>query len=154
MSNSLSDSRFRHEPDPDDPGWMIWELKDKQRFNHILGPMRVRKDDDSHARCRMWPQPHHANLGDVVHGGVILSFMDVALFAGSRTLGILNAGRAVTVDLTSQFMAPGDMEKPLDAVVEVLRETRTLVFLRGLIVQDESKVASFSGTIKKARPPQ
>jgi len=30
-----------------------------------------------------------------------------------------------------------------------LRETRRLIFLRGLVVQGEAVVASFSGTIRK-----
>jgi hypothetical protein len=34
-------------------------------------------------------------------------------------------------------------------VVEVLRETGRLVFLRGLVVQDEDMVASFTATIRK-----
>jgi hypothetical protein len=32
----------------------------------------------------------------------------------------------------------------------VLRETGRLIFLRGLVVQDEDLVASFTGTVRKA----
>ena len=55
----------------------------------------------------------------------------------------------MTVDLTTQFIGKGDAALPLDAVVEVLRETRRLGFLRGLIVQGDEKVASFTGTVRK-----
>jgi acyl-coenzyme A thioesterase PaaI-like protein len=150
----LSDSKFRHEPDLDNPGWMIWEIKEKERFNQILGPFRVRKESETMARCRIWPQPIHSNLANVVHGGVVMTFIDISLFAGSRMLGILHAGRSVTLDLTVQFMAPGVLEKPLDAEVEILRETGRLVFLRGMVVQDDLKVSAFSGTIRKASPPR
>ncbi|MGP1283794.1 MAG: PaaI family thioesterase [Parasphingopyxis sp.] len=150
----MSDSQFRHEPDPDDPDWMIWEIKDPERFNALLGKFRVRRETEQMARCRMWPQPIHSNLSDVVHGGVVMSFIDISMFAGSRMLGIEHAGRSVTLDLTCQFMAPGAMDKPLDAEVEILRETGRLVFLRGLVVQDAVKVAAFSGTIRKASPPR
>ena len=150
----MSVLKFRYEPDPDNPGWMIWEITEEERFNQILGPFRVRKESESVARCRIWPQRIHSNLADAVHGGVVMSFIDVSLFAGSRMLGILHAGRSVTVDLSCQFIAPGALEKSLDAEVEILRETGRLVFLRGLVVQDEVKVASFSGTIRKASPPQ
>jgi hypothetical protein len=37
-------------------------------------------------------------------------------------------------------------------VVELLRETGRLAFLRGLIVQDDDIVASFEGTVRKASP--
>lgn len=150
----MSTSKFRHEPDPDNPGWMIWEILEEDRFNRFLGPFRVRKESDTIARCRMWPQKGHSNLADFVHGGVVMSFIDVALFAGSRTLGIQHAGRSVTLDLTCQFMAPGKMDEPLDAEVEILRETGRLVFLRGMVVQDDAKVAAFSGTIRKVSPPK
>ncbi|MEO1168398.1 MAG: PaaI family thioesterase [Pseudomonadota bacterium] len=150
----MSDSKFRHEPDPDNPGWMIWEIKEEERFNNILGPFRVRKESDTVARCRIWPQPIHSNLADFVHGGVVMSFIDIALFAGSRMLGIEHAGRSVTLDLTCQFMAPAELGKPLDAEVEILRETGRLVFLRGMVVQEDVKVAAFSGTIRKASPPK
>lgn len=150
----MSDSKFRLEPDPNNPDWMIWEITEEERFNRVLGPFRVRKESEAMARCRIWPQPIHSNLANVVHGGVVMSFIDIALFAGSRVLGILHAGRSVTLDLTCQFMAPGVLEKPLDAEVEMLRETGRLVFLRGLVVQDEVKVAAYSATIRKASPPR
>ena len=57
--------------------------------------------------------------------------------------------RSVTVDLQTQFIGAGDAERPLDSVVEVLRETRRLAFLRGLVVQDDDLVASFAGTVRK-----
>lgn len=148
----MSDSKFRHEPDPDNPGWMIWEIMEEERFNQVLGPFRVRKESETIARCRIWPQPLHSNLSDVVHGGVVMSFIDISLFAGSRALGIEHAGRSVTLDLTMQFMAPGAMDQPLDAEVEILRETGRLVFLRGMVVQSEVRVAAFSGTIRKVSP--
>jgi acyl-coenzyme A thioesterase PaaI-like protein len=150
----LSDSKFRHEPDPDNPGWMIWEITEEERFNRVLGPFRVRKESETTARCRIWPQPIHSNLSDVVHGGVVMSFIDISLFAGSRMLGILHAGRSVTLDMTCQFMVPAVLEKSLDAEVEILRETGRLVFLRGLVVQDAVKIAAFSATIRKASPPK
>lgn len=150
----MSDTKFRHELDPDNPGWMIWEITEEERFNRVLGPFRVRKESETTARCRIWPQPIHSNLSDVVHGGVVMSFIDISLFAGSRMLGILHAGRSVTLDMTCQFMAPAVLEKSLDAEVEILRETGRLVFLRGLVVQDAVKIAAFSATIRKASPPK
>jgi hypothetical protein len=39
----------------------------------------------------------------------------------------------------------------LDAVAEVLKETKRLVFLRGLVEQDDVMVAAFSATIRKGR---
>ena len=79
-----------------------------------------------------------------------LGFIDVALFAASRMFGLIEAGTAVTLDLSTQFIGVGRMGQPLDAEVELLRETRRLIFMRGLVVQGEVKVAAFAGTIRKS----
>ena len=41
---------------------------------------------------------------------------------------------------------------PLDAVTQIMRETGSLVFVRGDVVQGESSVAAFSGIVRKMRP--
>ena len=53
------------------------------------------------------------------------------------------------MDLSAQFISGGDAGKPLDSVVEVLRETRRLAFLRGLVVQEDQMIASYTATIRK-----
>ncbi len=134
--------------DPDHPGWQSWTLSDPTRFNAVLGKMLVRRDCER-ARVRMFPEHRHTNLSDNVHGGVTLAFIDIALFAGSRIFGLIEAGAAVTLDLSVQFIGAGKARAPLDAEVELLRETRRLLFLRGLVTQGDEKVAAFAGTIRK-----
>ncbi|MGB3165898.1 MAG: PaaI family thioesterase [Alteraurantiacibacter sp.] len=118
----------------------------------MLGLLLVRLDDERHARVRMFPQMHHRNAGDVIHGGTILGLVDVAMFAGSGLLIEDGIGRGVTVEVSAQFLGPGDPERPLDAVVEVTKETGRMVFTRGLIVQEGDTVASFSGILRKVTP--
>jgi acyl-coenzyme A thioesterase PaaI-like protein len=143
-------AHFTCDPDPDNPGWLRWRLNDPTRFNEaVLGPLLVRRESDSSARVRLIPQHHHTNLSDNVHGAVTLGLIDVALFAAWRQISNGDAGGAVTLGLDTQFIGAGDPGRPLDAVVELLRETRRLAFLRGLVVQDDDVVASFSGTIRK-----
>ena len=112
----------------------------------------VRLDDDRHARVRMFPEMRHRNAGDVVHGGTVLGLVDVAMFAGAGLLIEDGIGRGVTVEVSAHFLGPGDPERPLDAVVEVTRETGRMVFTRGMIVQDDDAVASFSGILRKVTP--
>jgi uncharacterized protein (TIGR00369 family) len=146
----MSNQGFISEPDPDHPGWLTWTLSDSSRFNgQILGRMIVRLEDDGKARTRMFPEHRHTNLADALHGGTILSLIDVALFSGSRLFGIIEAGTAVTLDLNTQFIGAGRAGLPIDAVTELLKETRRLVFLRGLVEQDGAIIAAFSGTIRK-----
>ena len=139
---------FSYEDDPDLPGWKRWSLRDPARFNGVFGPLSVRVDGGT-ARIRMTPTLLHSNLSDHVHGGALLGFIDMALFAASRSFGALDAGVAVTLDLSTQFITGATLGTPIEAQVELLRETRRLIFLRGLVVQGEAVVASFSGTIRK-----
>jgi acyl-coenzyme A thioesterase PaaI-like protein len=139
-------------------GWVGWNLRDKGRFNSFIEPLTVRlepptADGRPCARVRMLPQRCHSNLGDNVHGAVSLALVDVALFAASHQFGSIEAGHSVTLDLSTQFVGAGRIGEPLDALVERVRETRRLIFLRGLVVQGESDehiVLSFAGTIRKA----
>ena len=145
---------FTCDPDPDYPGWQRWKLSDETRFNEaVLGRLLVRTEESGHCRVRMFPQHHHTNLGDNIHGGVTLALIDVSLFAGMRLLRNVDAGPSVTLGIETQFIGPGDPAKPLDSVVEVLRETRRVCFLRGLVEQEGALVAAFSGTIRKPTSP-
>ncbi|MBU6268426.1 MAG: PaaI family thioesterase [Sphingomonadales bacterium] len=138
-------------PDPENPGWLTWDVADKARFNAVaMGRMLVRKQAGNCCRLRMFPGVQHANLPGSVHGGVILALADVALFA---TIWVLSEGAtagAVTLDLGCQFIDAGELEEPMDAVTELLKETRRLSFLRGTIVQGERIVASYSATMRKS----
>jgi uncharacterized protein (TIGR00369 family) len=140
---------IRHEPDPDHPGWWSWDIADDTRFNATIGKLLVRADAPGRATCRMFPEERHANLGNMVHGGAILTFVDMAFFAGGRLAGA-EVMRAVTLDCQVRFLSPGRIGVPLDAEVELLRETRRLAIMQGKVVQDGELVAAFSGTLRKA----
>ncbi len=158
MPNGISDlaigpldtPAFDSSPDPDNPGWLNWQMTDPTRYNGtVLGKMLVRSEGTGKARLRMFPQHRHSNLRNAVHGGVTLGFIDVAMFGASRMFGLIEAGTAVTLDLSVQFIGAGVIGKPLDAEVELLKETGRLLFMRGIVVQDDERIAAFSGTIRK-----
>jgi uncharacterized protein (TIGR00369 family) len=141
---------FEHLEDPAHPGWRTWRLRDETRFNAVvLGEMIVRVEGDK-CRLRMFPERKHTNLQDMIHGAITLSLIDVSMFAAMRTLTGGDAGPAVTLELSTQFIGAGDPRRPLDSVVEVLRETGRMLFLRGEVVQEDHRVAAFSGLIRKA----
>jgi uncharacterized protein (TIGR00369 family) len=143
---------FTYEDDPANPRWKLWRATDPTRFNTLLGAMAVRIDGEV-ARVRMTPEHRHSNLRDHVHGGALLGFIDIAMFAACRGFGVLTAGAAATLDLSTQFIGGAAIGSPIEAQVELLRETGRLLFLRGLVVQDETKVAAFSGTLRKGSVP-
>lgn len=140
---------IRHGPDPDHPGWWSWDFEDDSKFHSVVGKLLVRADGPGRATCRMFPDERHSNLGDMVHGGAILTFIDMALFAGGRLAGA-QVIRAVTLDLSTRFLSRGRIGAPLDAEVELLRETKRLAFFAGKVVQEGELVAHFSGALRKS----
>jgi uncharacterized protein (TIGR00369 family) len=146
---------FVHIPDPDNPGWTTWDIDDQSRFNpQVMGRMIVRAEGDNGARLRLVePKYLHANLHGALHGGVILALVDIAMFATLYIASGSDAAGSVTLDLNCQFIAPGELVKPVDVVSEVLRETRRLAFVRGIVEQDDTLVASYSGTLRKPSRP-
>jgi len=144
---------FSYDDDPDLPGWKRWRFLDATRFNAFIEPLHVRVEGEI-ARVRMVPRREHSNMRDHVHGGALLGFMDVALFAAARGFGVLQAGGAVTLDLSAQFIGGSAIGEPIEARIELLRETGRMLFLRGLVVQQGwPTIASFTGTLRKSTPP-
>jgi len=142
------------ESDPDEDGWIAWNVGEPGRYNRVvLGSTRVRLDGTNTCRMRLIPQRHHTNDLQIIHGGTILGLVDIAMFAALYKVRNIDGSRAVTISLDTQFIGAGDAAHPLDAVVEVLHETGRLCFLRGLVEQGENVIASFSGTIRKPSRP-
>jgi len=116
-----------------------------------MGKLLIRQEEGESCRLRMMPGYSHANLPGSVHGGVTLALIDIALFG---TLWVLRGGDSVggvTLEVHTQFIGAGELEEPLDAVTEVLKETRRLAFMRGKVVQGGNLIAAYSGsTIRKA----
>lgn len=142
---------FIHEPAPEHPGWLTWNLDDDSRFNAVgLGPMIIRGEGERNARVRLLElERRHSNMHGNVHGGVTLAFIDVAMFAATYSvLGAAVSG-SVTLDLHNQFIGAARIGQPLDVVCEVMRETGRLVFLRGTAEQGDTLVSSFVGTLRK-----
>lgn len=147
---ALPDDVFEHGPDPENPGWRHWNLKDDTLFNGaVMGRLITRVDDDGKARLRMFPERRHMNLQGIIHGAVTLALIDISLFTTMHTIGGGNAGPSVTLELSTQFVGGGDVGQPLDAVTEIVRETGSLVFVRGTVEQGDSRVAAFSGIVRK-----
>ena len=151
--NPAESPGFTFDDDPELPGWKRWSINDPTRFNAVFGPLSVRIEDGI-ARVRIVPRPTHANLRDNVHGGALLAFIDMAIFAAARSFGVVVAGTAATLDLATQFIAGAPIaDGAIEARVELLRETGRLLFMRGLIVQGETVIASFTATIRKPASP-
>jgi uncharacterized protein (TIGR00369 family) len=129
-------------------GWTTWS-NGADPYETVVGPFCFRVED-GHARCAFQPRAQHLNGGGTIHGGLLMSFADFALFAIAHNA--LRGDRAVTLTCNSEFVSAGNLSGIVEARGEVLRETRSLVFVRGLVTQADRTLLAFSGTLKKIAP--
>ncbi|MBS7668611.1 PaaI family thioesterase [Croceicoccus gelatinilyticus] len=135
---------------PDNPGWYEWRAGSPEQFNRaVLGEMFIRRESDNVARIRLTPQERLSNLNGVMHGGALMALIDTAMFAGAIFVTDQHEQRGVTVDAQIQFLSPGQMDQPVDVLAELTRETGKLFFTRGLVVQGETRVCSYTGLLRK-----
>jgi uncharacterized protein (TIGR00369 family) len=108
------------------------------------------------AHIAMTPRAQHLNSWSVVHGGVMMTLLDVAMAHAARCPmeGALPDSRGVvTVEMKTGFMRPGIGR--LLARARVLHTTASLAFCEaGIYGEDEKLMAHATGTFKdlKALP--
>ena len=76
-------------------GWLHWP---DDPYETRSGPFYVRHDEDGLTRCAFRVAPHHLNAGGVIHGGCLMTFADMVLFA--LAWRELSGRKAVTINLT------------------------------------------------------
>lgn len=126
-------------------GWTTWG-EGADPFETAIGPLCFRVDD-GRVRCAFEPRREHLNGSGAIHGGALMSFADFALFAIAHNA--LQGAKAVTLTCNCEFIAAGGLGGAVEASGDLLRETRSLVFARGLVTQAGRPLLAFSGTLKK-----
>ena len=149
--NTKKEPRYFTYTDGDLKGWSTFAKSaaknlDNDPAEDLLGPFYFRTAKKGGAECMFIPTPRHNNNGGFTHGGVLMTFADFALFAHTQHL---RNGPAVTVQFESQFITPSKPGLPLFSRGEVIRNTKDLIFVRGIITQDNIQVLSYSGIIKR-----
>jgi acyl-coenzyme A thioesterase 13 len=137
-------------PDADNPGWYSWGDFPRSSFAAATGRLLFKPDGPCRAVTRMFPTEAHMNMGGSLHGGSVMSFIDMSMFAGGLCAG-MERGHYVTLDLTTHFVARGKPGSPLDAFVELVKQTRGHAFLQGVVRQNDQPCYTFSGTLKRIR---
>jgi len=99
------------------------------------------------ARLSLPVEREFTNSLGTVHGGVIMSLLDVALCTAARTLHPDSIG-VITIDLSTSFIGGGSGER-LVAEARVLKDARTMSFVEGEARNaDGSLVAKAMATVR------
>ncbi len=104
---ALDPALYSFGPHPDLPGWSLWRVNDAARFNTLLGDLAIHCAEDGRILMRMQPGQHLSNLVDGLHGGALMSFIDVALFIGPMARGDAGALGGATIDLRHPVRSAG-----------------------------------------------
>ena len=99
------------------------------------------------AKLSLPVEPQLTNSLGSVHGGVIMSLLDVALCTAARTLHPESQG-VITINLSTSFIGAGSGERLL-AEARVLKDGRSMSFVEGEARNaDGSLVAKAIGTVR------
>lgn len=114
-------------------------------FNHFIGPLYRLPDAENGAvkRFAFVVGEKHMNAAGTLHGGMILSFLDVAMSRTSRL--VTGAPRCSTVSLAADFVGPGRLGDTVEAKIRITRRARTMVFLSGEVTAGERMLAVATG---------
>ena len=124
------------------PGWTV---RPGKNFNTFVGPFYEPEGGDT-MRCGFVTDERHGNKRGVTHGGMIATSFDVAL--GNAAWSAAEGKRCATIQLTIQYVGALQLHEFAAVTVEVVRATRSLVFLRGVMVANGRTIATADGVWK------
>jgi uncharacterized protein (TIGR00369 family) len=117
-------------------------------FLRTVGPVWARWDG-KHVRLGLRIDERHANISRACHGGMLTTFADMQMAAVTHYQWPEIAGHGfATISLTTDFVAPVALGAWLEGEAEVLRATKSLVFIQGTAAAEGATVLRFSGVYK------
>lgn len=120
-------------------------------FMEAAGPLFVRRNAAGRGTFGLLIEPRHCNAKDHCHGGMLAALTDVVLgIGGLEQAGV--KGFFVTMSLTQDFLAPVPLGSWMEAEVELLRRTRTTMFVQGVFTVRGEPVLRASGVFRLPRP--
>jgi uncharacterized protein (TIGR00369 family) len=129
----------------DAPDREVWHPLRMGDVTEFIGPYVRRKTDKGYV-YGFQTDDRHANINGVIHGGMLVTFVDQAL--GSTVYESLGKRRGATAQLNTMFIGPVKPGEFLECDAEVIRITRSLVFIRGVLRVGDRKVLAADGVWK------
>lgn len=108
------------------PGYTKTELSDP--FEIHLGPVFERGAKGAR-RFVLQVDERHLNGRGVVHGGMLMTFADLAL--GQAAWDATDRALVVTINMQAQFLKTARAGDLVEVTPQLVRRTRSLLFLRG-----------------------
>lgn len=142
------------------PGWGVekvlegefagWKRRERgDLYEGQVGPFHWRRDASGSLRGAFRAEQRHMNGAGFMHGGLLMTFADYALFCLARE--ILDRP-GVTATLHGDFTGSARVGDLVECTGDIVHAGGSLVFLRGQISCAGQPLMHFSGVIKKVKP--
>jgi len=122
-----------------------WVPKPHTAFDTLAGPFYFPLGDSGNT-CGFLADARHANTRDLVHGGMVTTAFDFGLGVTSRNATGQRPG--ATIQLNIHFISAVKLGEFAIVRYEIMRTTRSLVFLRGVMSVGDRTVATADGVWK------
>lgn len=134
------------------PGeWQPFTFDDP--FCDLIGPLKVLHTGVSNEPVRfgLLIEPQHCNRLRYCHGGLLSTFLDIALgFCAIAKFG--HAWGGPTIHLSVDFLQGAPVGDWIESRVVVEHATRSLLFVNGSVIGSLGKIATAHALFKQPRP--
>ncbi|MBL4907224.1 MAG: PaaI family thioesterase [Sneathiella sp.] len=115
------------------------------KFPEKIGPIYYKKDADGY-RFGFMPDDSHTNYNGLVHGGMMMSFMDEVL--GQSVWRALGNKPCSTISLNCDFVASAKPGEWLEMSYSITRQGISVVFVRGELLAGDKIIMTADGIWK------
>lgn len=130
------------------PGYVLADAGDP--FEMRAGPFYMDPDSGAgHSRLALRIAERHCNSGGVVHGGLLMTMMDLCLAMTARSEPEIDY--VFTVSMSAEFVESGRPGDLVEAHGELVRPGRSLAFVRGQVRAGERVLLNASAVFKLRR---
>jgi len=143
MSDSLTPVQAAVVPE----GYVIspWQ----RGFGRTVGPFFQKENEDGSPVMAFRVEEHHANGMNNCHGGMLMSFADMAW--GQGIIGVSKYNGWVTVRLTTDFLSGAQMGDWVEGASDLLSEQDDIFTFRGRLWCGDRTIMTGMATFKGVR---
>jgi len=116
-------------------------------YEDLIGPLFMRTGHNTAHKSAFIARNQHQNWGGAVHGGMLMSFADYTLFVIAHQR--LKTQNCVTVSLNTDFLSAGRAGDIIYGSGDIVRETRSMLFIQGRLYSAAGNILSFNGILKR-----
>jgi uncharacterized protein (TIGR00369 family) len=125
-----------------DPAAHGWEKVQAHNFGELVGPVWRRGDP----LFGFAATDKHGNHIGIVHGGMLATFADQSM--GMTAMRATGGKPHATVELNIQYIGAVQIGEFVEAHCEIVRITRSIIFMRSTLKVGDRVVATASGVWK------